>query len=584
MSIQLALPFDEVPVTCSVQERYHAIVPCLAGKITPVEQARNLNTAYSTIMRWLQPFRQQGMPGLFDATSYPREPYTPERVIVLLIYFKCCVPKASDRELSRVIHSVLGHKLHNETVRDLLNRYFFWRYREFTDRIQYPTPADPQPRRLESVHLSQQGWSEQSIAVLLCCSSRTVRRWRRRWAYEQAQGLEASKCLFDRWHGPHQPHRKVYFGTIHAVLVLQKKYGYAGWFRIQGYLEKDYGIRLKSTTLKKIMRLNRQLHLAPVRPIVVEVREAREGPPHSEHPFQYLFIDFRYLDAKPGGAQLYSCLLLEGYSRTILAGSLTRRQDVGVVLAVYYAALLAFGVWEETISDHGKQFQSHAFQGVHRRLQIRHTMYEKGHPWQSLIESQFGIQARLGEYAWERCATVDEAVEVHRQLMQDMNRLPHFAHRYRGDNKHAPLEVLGEARGREVDAATLHEAFSRKTWKRRTDPHGFVRINRWKIYVEAGLPKTPIQVNYWDGKLRAEYQAQVLAEYRCRWDATGQRPKAITQPRYYETPFQSRQRVLFDPLWVRDPIEGEPVQKQPKQVALGGQQLRFRFGPELVKG
>jgi hypothetical protein len=25
-------------------------------------------------------------------------------------------------------------------------------------------------------------------------------------------------------------------GVIHATLELQKKYGYAGWFRIQGYL------------------------------------------------------------------------------------------------------------------------------------------------------------------------------------------------------------------------------------------------------------------------------------------------------------------------------------------------------------
>jgi len=24
-------------------------------------------------------------------------------------------------------------------------------------------------------------------------------------------------------------------------------------------------------------------------------------------------------------------------------------------------------------------------------------MYEKGHPWQNLIESQFGIQARVGD-------------------------------------------------------------------------------------------------------------------------------------------------------------------------------------------
>jgi hypothetical protein len=73
---------------------------------------------------------------------------------------------------------------------------------------------------------------------------------------------------------------------------------------------------------------------------VVEPRELREGPPKSHHPFQHTFIDLRYLDAKPEGVQLYSCLLLEGFSRTILAGSLTPEQEVGVVLQVYFQALL----------------------------------------------------------------------------------------------------------------------------------------------------------------------------------------------------------------------------------------------------
>jgi hypothetical protein len=72
------------------------------------------------------------------------------------------------------------------------------------------------------------------------------------------------------------------------------------------------------------------------------------------------------LDAKPKGVQLYSCLVLEGYSRLILAGSLTKAQDVGIVLRLYYLALLYFGAWKETISDHGGQFQSHAFQRANR--------------------------------------------------------------------------------------------------------------------------------------------------------------------------------------------------------------------------
>ena len=131
MPTQLALRFDQVPVTCTVQERYHAIAPCLAGLRSPTELAAEQNLGYSTVTRWLRDFRSEGLPGLFPATEYPREPYTPDRVIVLLVYFKCLIPKASDRELARVIQTTLGHTLHNETIKALLQRYFFGSTRNF---------------------------------------------------------------------------------------------------------------------------------------------------------------------------------------------------------------------------------------------------------------------------------------------------------------------------------------------------------------------------------------------------------------------------------------------------------------------
>jgi putative transposase len=587
MPSQLKLCFDDVPLTCPVQQRYHAIAPCLAGVKSPAEQAAALNLSYRTILRWLRQFRKLGMPGLFPATEYPREPYTPERVIATLLHFKCCAPSASDRELARAVSSATGHHLHNETVKTLLERYFFWRHAEFRDLIQYPVPADPHERRMEMVRLHEQGWTDKTIAVLLRCNRNTVIKWVRRWKQQACQTTASNPqpWLLDLSHATEKRARKVYFGTIRAVLELQKRYGYAGWFRIQGYLERDYGIRLGETTIKKIMRLNRQLHLAPPRPIKVEkIRDPREGPPKSERPFQHTYVDIRYVDAKPEGKQLYSCLLLEGYSRTVLAGSLSLRQDVGIVLRIYYLALLGFGCWQEVISDHGGQFQSNAFAQVNRRLQIHHEKYEKGHPWQNLIESQFGIQARVGEYGWERCRNVDEAVELHRELIRDHNRLPHFAHRKRNDQKHTPLEVLGSAHGREIDAATLHRAFSRMSWKRKTDERGFVRINRWRIYVEEGLPKTPVQVTYWDGRLRAEYDSHILTEYRCRWDNSGQRPKTINQPQCHDHPYQSHQQRLFDPLWVRDPVEEKLEQlEEKKKVVGGGQQLRLYLGPALAK-
>jgi hypothetical protein len=48
MPTQLALRFDEVPVTCSTQERYHSIAPILAGKSNAAKQAELLNLGYSS--------------------------------------------------------------------------------------------------------------------------------------------------------------------------------------------------------------------------------------------------------------------------------------------------------------------------------------------------------------------------------------------------------------------------------------------------------------------------------------------------------------------------------------------------------
>jgi transposase len=148
------------PLPARREQRYHDIAPCLAGKVAPAEQARHLNVSYSTVARWLREFREQGMPGLFPATQYPREPYTPERVIVMLLYYKCCAPKASDRELARVVGAATGHKLHNETVKALLERYFFWKHPEFGELIHYPVPSDPHALRQEMVKLDEQGWTD----------------------------------------------------------------------------------------------------------------------------------------------------------------------------------------------------------------------------------------------------------------------------------------------------------------------------------------------------------------------------------------------------------------------------------------
>ena len=117
-----------------------------------------------------------------------------------------------------------------------------------------------------------------------------------------------------------------------------------------------------------------------------------------------------------------------------------------------------------------------------------------------------------------------------------------------------------------------------------TDARGFVKIGRWKIYVEEGLPRTPVQLSYWEGKLRAEHQSQLLVEYQCQWREKSLRPATISQSLHHIHPFQSRQISLFDPLWIRSPVDlATQSFQRSEQKQSTAQQLRLYFGPELVK-
>src|SRR5262245_7587678 len=99
------------------------------------------------------------------------------------------------------------------------------------------------------VKLDEQGWKDKRIAELLHCSRKTVCKWLRRARQAEEQPDEKQMWLLDRVRTPRHTNRKVHFGVIHIILTLQKKYGYAGWFRIQGYLSQDYGIELGETTI-----------------------------------------------------------------------------------------------------------------------------------------------------------------------------------------------------------------------------------------------------------------------------------------------------------------------------------------------
>lgn len=79
-----------------------------------------------------------------------------------------------------------------------------------------------------------------------------------------------------------------------------------------------------------------------------------------------------------------------------------------------------------------------------------------------------------------------------------------------------------------------------------------------------------------------EYDSHLLTEYDCRWNNSKSVPKVIENPKHYTHPFESKQSPLFDPLWVREPIQHRLI-AVPKKVTSKPEQMRLYLGPELVR-
>lgn len=84
--------------------------------------------------------------------------------------------------------------------------------------------------------------------------------------------------------------------------------------------------------------------------------------------------------------------MLEGYSRTILAGMASEHQDLPALLQLLFAALSTYGCPEGIVSDHGAVFRAGDYVAMLKALEIEPTYIALQKPWQNLIEAQCKVQ------------------------------------------------------------------------------------------------------------------------------------------------------------------------------------------------
>jgi hypothetical protein len=115
----------------------------------------------------------------------------------------------------------------------------------------------------------------------------------------------------------------------------------AGEFRIWSLLaQPEVSVR----TVGRIMALNRLVYND-----IPHVPKRGIKPHPGPHPYkatlrhQYWFIDGRRMDVAIDGVKWWSVIIFEGYSRTMLAGTIAPTEATWVALMVLYTACLRYG-------------------------------------------------------------------------------------------------------------------------------------------------------------------------------------------------------------------------------------------------
>lgn len=525
------------------QRRYEVIRPLvLFADRTATQRARETATHPDTVRTLHRRFRQQGMLGLLPANvevvQRGRAGPIPTDVREEVDRLKALYSGFHYRELARIVFCICAYPLDDKTAKLLWHQspvptqqqLELWTYHTHPTRYQ---------ARLQVVKLSYQGWDKLSISRFLQVSRPTVDTWIARFEAEHFAGL------IDKKRGPKAPPRKVWLPRMVQVYHLQKAHPDAGEFRIWSLLAQP---DLSARTVGRIMALNKLVYedIPPV---------SKPGPkpapqPHpykARHCHEYWFIDGCQMDFALDGVKWWSILILEGYSRTILAGAMAPTETTWAALMVRYTACLRYGAPTSLVSDSGGAYTSEAFEAVCKRLEIDHKtiVSTQGQSYLNWIETHFNIQRRLYDYQLSLASSPSDLEQRHQAFIHLYNTTAHQGLLADRRLPPIPLQVLGPAQGRSYPPETLAEKFAHALFPRTTNRYGCVTLHSYHFYVEAGVPQTQVLLWVYGEHLRAVLDNVVLAEYHCHYDGRACKVTDIRDGVFFSTRFASPQRALI---------------------------------------
>lgn len=510
--------------------------------ITPEQRAQQTGLHPSTLRRYIRRLETEGMSGLPQRPRKrpptPGRHPVPEAIEEEVRRLKALHAGLADREIAHILFVTQRYRIDHKTVRRVLTDHPPT-VQPKLDFDYYHDYADPYQARLQVVKLFYRGWRKKSVSEFLHVSPKQVTRILRAFAKEQFAGLVPKSKA------PKDPARKITLPLMVSIYHLQKQYPQAGEFRIWSLLGRE---DVSARTVGRIMATNRLVYDdLPKKEKPKEEKEPQIHPYKPDFAHQRWFMDVRHLPVKIDGQKVYSICVLEGHSRTVLAGMVWLSEATWVILTVLYAACRKYGVPHELLTDSGSAFRAKRFEQVMKDLGIQHRRLRLGgrKAYLNRIEPFFGIQRRMADFQFEQATSLAQVQLIHEQFLEKYNTTKHWGLLQDGLDPGIPLQVLRGLRGFVKSSEELPRAFHTHLFPRVVNPYGCVSLHNYYFYVEDNVPKKQVLLWVYAGKLRAELEGVILCEYRCRFDAKVGRVKGLSEPTLYETRFRKGQLDLI---------------------------------------
>ena len=529
--------------------KYEIIRPVLLGQITSRDRANELQLHEVTLAEYIKRFRKSGYAELLDQRHGPseRKGQLSDAQKAHMILLRLAHSGFSLRELATIIGQEYKRTIDHKTVLSVLKQYeefftfsqseeavehFLIRFRQY--REYTPVVAG----RYRIIELLEAGWKINTICKVMQVSRSLVRYWRRRFKAEGILGLCNKPPIRIHFEETVSPAELAFiFENIENNLMVGNY--------IMKMMLNGRGNIIGHDTISKIIHLFRDVQKAEKKK---RRKMPEEAPLEATLPHEIWFCDIRYL-VRYQGDWVYSIIFIDGYSRMILAGETSLKQDLSHVVAVLQKALAQYGCPKRIVSDNGGVFKSLLLERAIDILGIDWHKIEKGRPWQNLMESFFSIQYRMLDSYVKANDDLKYIQRQHGRFIDEYNISGHWHHKsYTEDGRiyyKSPQSILGSAKGEVFTSQDLSKIFAFKHYQRVVSRKGQIRILGYILYVDEGLADETIDVYIYPECLQIEHNKQIVVEYDCHYDIQAKRLKAVKSDMTFWRLSMSQQLSIF---------------------------------------